>query len=345
MNKFSLYIRRCLDLARNGRFYNQTNPQVGAVLVNRAGKVKSEGFYRAFGGPHAEVACLEGQIGEIDADDTLYVSLEPCNIYGKTPPCSKLILDSGVKRVSIAQADPNPLIEGTSISQLKDAGLELEVGLEDEIAAQNLLPFAVSSRNKRPFIVLKWAQSADGYLSAVNQQTKISNFLSDVLVHKWRAEADAVLVGTQTAVIDNPRLTVRHYYGPNPIRIALDRHGIIPADHHLFDGQSKTIVLGPRRTEASLQKVHFEPYTAYSDLPQVLRRLYDQDIGTVMVEGGAKLLNCLLATDLWDECRIIVSRLRLGEGVVAPAMLLDPYRSLRLSDDIITAYRHPGLKS
>lgn len=295
-----LYIRRCLDLARLGEYYVAPNPMVGAVLVSSDGTVLAEGWHRQFGGPHAEVNCFldadrngisEAQIHEA----TLYVSLEPCSHYGKTPPCAELILQKRPRRVVCSMSDPNPLVSGRGLKMLEDAGIEVTSGiLEDECRRLNKR-FVCLMEQHRPYVILKWAQTADGFIDGnEDKPLVISTPFTKQLVHKMRAENMAILVGARTVEKDRPKLRTTRWKGRDPLRIALDRHP---------EGKDYTDWL---------------VYSDRTDWPFVLDDLAKRGIHSVLVEGGATVLNHILATGIYDEVHIEVGNRAVHEGVKAP---------------------------
>ncbi len=312
-------MRRCLELAQLGEYYVAPNPMVGAVLV-RNGQILAEGWHRQYGGPHAEVNCFreaEG-LGITDfSDTTLYVSLEPCSHYGKTPPCAKLILEKRPSRVVVGQLDPNPQVSGRGIAMLREAGIEVEVGiLEPECRALNKR-FLMLHEHHRPYVILKWAQTTDGYIDNLrsisdseaaiekNGPLVISTPLTKQLVHKMRAENMAIMVGTRTALLDNPGLKTTRWPGRNPIRILLDRHDVVPRDSKIFSPDAETIV-----------------YRDNTDWEFILSDLAARNIHSLIVEGGTTLLNYILSTGIYDEVHVEVSPVTIGDGVAAPAIQL-----------------------
>ena len=313
------YMRRCLDLARLGAYYVAPNPMVGAVLVRADGLIIGEGFHQHYGGPHAEVECLRDVEASACAgqNTTLYVSLEPCSHWGKTPPCADLIVsrsrELGIRRVVAGCTDPNPQVAGRGIEILRAAGIEVTAGvLEQECRELNKRFFCLQEK-KRPYVTLKWAQSADGYIDGprTNGEKKpvvISNALTKQLVHKLRAENMAILIGSGTALMDNPRLMTTHWSGRNPIRVLLDRRGRVPHDYNIFSKEAQTIVLYEEQ-----------------NWQEAVARLGETGIHSVLVEGGATLLNHILQTGIWDEMHVEVNpHQKLGGGTPAPAVSLPP---------------------
>ena len=325
----AVYMSRCLELARKGAYYVAPNPMVGAVLVDRDGKIVSEGWHMRYGGPHAEVHCIRRaeQItvsGERLAvsgktinwgEMTLYVSLEPCSHWGKTPPCADLIVEKGIGRVVVGMQDPNPLVSGQGIARLREHGIEVVVGVLEAECRELNKRFLCLQEKKRPYVILKWAQTADGYLDEwrMDEGTKgesgplvISNPVTKQIVHKMRAENMAILVGSGTALKDNPRLLTTRWSGRNPIRVLLDRRGRVPKDSRIFSDEAETLVM---REEQNWQ--------------EVLQSLAKRNIHSVLVEGGAEVLNHILEDGTWDEIHVEMSPIRLHrEGVKAPLIAL-----------------------
>lgn len=305
MQDFELYIRRCLQLAKLGEYYVAPNPMVGAVLVGSGDVILGEGWHMQYGDAHAEPNCLRNAEDNhpegIDYKHcTLYVNLEPCSHYGKTPPCAELIIDKGIGRVVIGCLDPNPQVAGQGVSMLKDAGIKVHVGiLEDECRALNKR-FICLHENRRPYVILKWAQTADGYIDERRKSGNplvISTPLMKQLVHQQRAENMAIMVGTRTVLMDNPRLLTTHWSGRNPIRVTMDRHRILSPDYNIFSSDSETIV-----------------YHDNTDWKTMLTDLASRNIHSVLVEGGATFLNSIIASQVYDEVHIEISNEYMGEG-------------------------------
>ena len=321
-----LYMRRCLELAEIGLDNVSPNPMVGCVIV-ADGKIIGEGYHRQYGTAHAEVNAINdvfqkhGDLGhELLKKATVYVSLEPCAHFGKTPPCADLLVKHQVKEVIIGNTDPFPAVNGQGIEKLRMAGIKVSHGmLAAEGRALNKR-FFTRVEKQRPYIILKWAQTANGYFTPlINQKKWISNALSKKLVHKWRAEEDAILVGKKTVMTDNPELNTREWPGSNPVRIVIDKQLEIPETSHVYNDQVKTIFLNEVKTDV-ISNNHFvqmEDMTFY--LPQKIAfQLYLMDIQSVIIEGGANILNQFISAGLWDEARIIKSSTNWQEGVTAP---------------------------
>lgn len=317
---------RCLQLAQNGLGKTYPNPMVGSVIVYN-GKIIGEGWHQKAGEPHAEVHAIASvKDRNLLPKSTIYVSLEPCSHYGKTPPCTNLIVDSGIKRVIIGTIDPFSEVAGKGVKKLLDAGCEVRVGiLETECRELNRRFFTFHTK-KRPYIILKWAQTADGFLAPAPQKNRerkpvwITGKYSQQLVHKWRAEEQAIMVGTNTAIADNPRLDTRLWNGNNPVRVVLDQKLRIPPDSHLFDTSVKTVFLTENSSEKrGLENIIFEEVDFSGDIPrQVCEILHRQDIQSLIIEGGRQTLQTFLDANLWDEARIFTGKVNFGDGIKAP---------------------------
>ncbi len=306
---YPLYMQRCLQLARLGEYYVAPNPMVGAVLVDAEGAIISEGWHEQYGGPHAEVNCLNKanyQLSTINYQlSTLFVSLEPCSHYGKTPPCADLIISKGIGKVVIGCLDPNPQVAGNGVRKLQEAGIEVVTGVLEQECRELNKRFICLQEKRRPYVILKWAQTADGVMGVrdaecgVREQPRlvISNPITKQIVHKMRAENMAILVGTNTALLDNPKLLNTHWSGRNPIRVLLDRHHRVPPTARIFSPEAETIV-----------------YSENTDWEFVLSDLAARNIHSVLVEGGAKVLQNILDSGIYDELHIECSSQVLGEA-------------------------------
>ena len=292
------YMRRALELARHGELDASPNPMVGAVIVDPSGRIIGEGWHRRCGEGHAEVnAVASVKDPSMLRDATMYVTLEPCSHYGKTPPCADMIVEKGIPRVVIGTLDPFAKVSGRGVAKLLAAGVEVSTGmLEDECRELNR-KFMTAHRLHRPYITLKWAQSADGYIDG-----RISTHVTSVAVHKMRATNDAILIGSGTALADNPTLTTRDFAGKSPVKVVLDRRRRLPADLRLFN-DGEVIVLSDCR-----------------NLSEAMERLYDRGLTSVLVEGGAEILGSFLSEDLWDEIRVEVSPVCIDGKVKAPML-------------------------
>ena len=318
------WMQRCLDLARLGSGYVSPNPQVGAVLVYQ-NRIIGEGFHQRFGGPHAEVNAVHA-VGITDRsyikESTLYVSLEPCSFHGKTPACTDLILKHQIPRVVIGCTDSSKKVNGKGIQILLKHGVEVRVGLLKEQAESLVRPFLVNDHYQRPYIILKFAQSQNGKMGLTDRQVWLSGPMAKRIVHKWRHECDAILIGRQTALTDNPKLTNRLYFGTSPVRIVFDPQGTLPLHLNVFNGPPKTIVLTNQMDIPDpMPFLKYEStYGNPDQWPDLLTRLLRRHrIGVLLVEGGAHTIQGFLDHGLWDEARVINTPTQIeGPSVQAP---------------------------
>jgi diaminohydroxyphosphoribosylaminopyrimidine deaminase/5-amino-6-(5-phosphoribosylamino)uracil reductase len=324
VNMDELYMYRCLQLAKLGAGHVAPNPMVGAVLVYQD-RIIGEGYHQQCGGPHAEVNCIASVKGSdkgLVSESTMYVSLEPCAHTGKTPPCADMIIKMGIPAVVIGCRDPFTRVDGKGIEKLQQAGVETRLHiLEDECMEMNKR-FICFHTKFRPYIILKWAQTQDGVIgSGTNERLLISGELSSRLVHQWRSEEAAIMVGTNTAALDNPSLTTRFCQGTNPTRIVIDSENKLKQDLKIFDGRVKTIVYNNSRAEKS-DSVEFVALNKNENsLSHILKDLFDKNIQSLLVEGGARLLQSFIDAGLWDEARIITNEeMIIGKGVAAPVL-------------------------
>lgn len=339
MNNDVLYMSRALELAALGREWVSPNPMVGCVIVHED-KIIGEGFHQKFGEPHAEVNAVNSVIDKsLLSEATVYVTLEPCSHHGKTPPCADLLIKHKVKRVVVANVDPFPEVSGRGIEKLRAAGIEVEVGLLADKGEELNKRFFKANRTGLPYVILKWAETADGFIAnADGSPVKISNTTTDITVHRWRAEEDAILVGKNTVVSDNPRLNVRHWIdGKNPIRVILDSKLELDRDKNIFDGTQKTLIFNSvlSKTENNVEFIQSE------DLIDTLKALKSRGINSVFVEGGRQIHESFIRQELFDEIRIIKSSKILSKGMPAPSLpsgiLLE--ENIRILDDQIFFYK------
>ncbi|QDA59974.1 bifunctional diaminohydroxyphosphoribosylaminopyrimidine deaminase/5-amino-6-(5-phosphoribosylamino)uracil reductase RibD [Hymenobacter jejuensis] len=342
-----LMMRRALDLARLGTGFTRPNPLVGCVVTHE-GRIIGEGWHQQYGGPHAEVNALAAVRDQaLLAQSRVYVTLEPCSHYGKTPPCADLLIEKGVREVVVCNLDPNPLVAGRGLQKLRDAGIQVETGLlEAEGRWLNRRFFTFQEKN-RPYIILKWAETADGFLAGrYFQPIHISGELARMVVHQWRAEEQAILVGTRTALHDNPHLNVREWPGLDPTRIVIDKNLSLPPKHHLFDSQQPTLVYTYRQRD-SKPNLDFVVLSEADNLfPQVFADLRQRNVQSVLVEGGPTVLNSLLRAGLWDEVRVLRNPKTLGAGIAAPHFGLAALREhLPLGEDELFVYHRPAAQT
>lgn len=317
-------MQRALDLAAKGAGHVSPNPLVGAVLVHD-GVIIGEGYHECFGQAHAEVNCLNAVKKEhkhLIPSSTMYVTLEPCSHHGKTPPCADRLIKEGVAKVVIAVTDPNPAVHGSGIRILEQAGVEVCVGVMEDAARYQNRRFFTSILKKRPYITLKWAQTADRFIgSGTDERIKISCQETDVLVHEWRSEEDAIMIGKRTALLDNPSLTTRYVEGESPLRIVLDRNNSLPRSLNLFNDGNPVVIInydregidGPVRYKQIRSDVHF--------WKELMCFLHEEHIQGLLVEGGGELLSTMLHEGYWDEARVITNpAMNLLSGVKAPVL-------------------------
>lgn len=320
METHKRYMQRCLDLAKNGLGTTYPNPLVGSVIVYK-GKIIGEGWHQKAGEPHAEVNAIHAvKDKSLLHESTLYVNLEPCSHYGKTPPCADLIVKMQIKNVVIGTIDYNSQVHGKGVERLKQNGCNVKVGvLEKECKALNKRFFTFHQK-RRPYIILKWAETKDGYIFPEEKHHKkepvwISNLYALQLVHKWRTEEQSILVGTNTVLNDNPKLNARHYFGNSPIRIAVDRDLKIPGNYNFYDGELETIIFTEKdAAKTCLHKIDFTKNV----IKQILEVLYNKGVQSLIVEGGAKTLSSFIEDDVWDEARVFVSENYFKGGIKAP---------------------------
>jgi diaminohydroxyphosphoribosylaminopyrimidine deaminase / 5-amino-6-(5-phosphoribosylamino)uracil reductase len=318
MTPDELFMQRALELARLGIGQVSPNPQVGCVIVHD-GKIIGEGWHQKYGGPHAEVNAINSvKDKSLLSKATVYVNLEPCSHFGKTPPCTDLLIAQRVRKVVVANVDSNPLVGGKGLAKLQAAGIETVVGVLDQQARELNKRFFTFVEQQRPYIILKWAETADGFIARSNFDSKwISNEYSRQLVHRWRSEEDAILVGSGTAAHDNPALTVRDWSGRNPVRVVIDRHLKLSDSLHLLDGNTPTLCynLIQEKTEKGTTWVKI-PEAEF--LKNLVADLHQRNIQSLIIEGGAQTLKAFLNENLWDEARVFKARQSFGSGIAAP---------------------------
>ncbi len=335
------YIRRCIELARNGLGTTYPNPLVGSVIVYD-GKIIGEGWHKKSGESHAEVNAVKAvKDKSLLKKATIYVSLEPCSHFGKTPPCCDLIIKTNIPNVVIGTVDPNVKVAGNGIKKLIEAGIHVTVGvLEEECNALNKR-FFTFHKKKRPFIVLKWAESQDGFIAPTEKLEKkpvwITNQYSRQLVHKWRTEEQAILVGTQTAIDDNPKLNARDWSGKNPIRLVIDQNNRIEKNNHIFDNQAVTIVFSKSIDTIKKENTIFEILDFEKNIAeQIVQILYQHQIQSVIIEGGRQTLQTFIDANLWDEARVFVGSIKFKEGTQAPTLAKNQFKKQSIGTDELT---------
>ena len=339
------YIKRCIELAKNGLGTTYPNPLVGCVIVFE-NTIIGEGWHKKSGASHAEVIAIESvQNKELLSSSTLYVSLEPCSHFGKTPPCADLILKYKIPNVVIGTVDPNSKVAGKGIQKLKDSGVNVTFGILEKEGNELNKRFFTFHRKNRPYIILKWAESADGFISPKNKTEQkpvwISNEYSRQLVHKWRSEEQAILVGTQTIIDDNPSLTVRDWVGKNPIRVVIDKENAIDLSSNVFDNQAKTIVFSNKEVTSNSDKIQTIKIDFDTNSTQeIVKKLYNNNIQSIIIEGGRKTLQSFIDANIWDEARVFIGEINLKEGTKAPELNRKINLKVVLKKDTLLLYRN-----
>lgn len=337
MTEEEKYMKRALHLASLGLGTVAPNPMVGCVIVKN-GVIIGEGWHRKYGEAHAEVNAVNSVANQDEiTESTVYVTLEPCAHFGKTPPCADLLVRFKPKQVLIANEDTHPLVAGGGIAKLQQAGISVKTGvLGDEARKLNVRFFTQVEKN-RPYVVLKWAQTADGFVARENFDSKwISNAISRKLVHRWRSEEMAILIGYRTALHDNPHLTTRDWVGKNPVRVVLDREGSLPQHLHLFDGEATTLVITQNANASypNAEEIVISDWNAQA----VLAALQQKKIQSVLVEGGTGTLNLFIKEHLWDEMRVFNSTVNFNSGIKAPRPSGQKIHSQQILNDRLDYY-------
>lgn len=340
-------MQRCIELAEMGLGHTAPNPLVGCVIVHE-NKIIGEGFHQKFGGSHAEVNAVNSVNNkELLNTSTLYVTLEPCSHFGKTPPCADLIVKMGIPRVVISCEDPYPKVSGKGIEILKNAGINVETGvLKEEYEFVNRR-FFTFFKKQRPYIILKWAQTKDGFIDVERSDDKpkitwITNESCRTLVHKWRSEEQAILIGTNTAINDNPELTVRSWIGKNPLRIVIDKNNCLPKNLKVFNDKAQTIIITEKfpenKSEINIETVII-PFSE-NLVESILNELYNRNIQSVIIEGGAQTLNAFICKNLWDEARVFTGDVTFGKGLSAPVLNKLPFTSEMIHESKLEVYQN-----
>lgn len=341
-----VYMRRCLELARLGAGFVAPNPMVGAVLVHQD-RIIGEGWHGAYGGPHAEVNCIHA-VSEEDRhfipESTMYVSLEPCAHFGKTPPCSQLIIDHRIPKVVIACRDPFAAVNGRGIEQLQKAGIEVITGILEAAAIELNRRFFCFHEQKRPYVILKWAQTADGYIASnTAERLLITHEQTNLLVHQWRSEEAAILIGTETALKDNPSLTNRYWHGKSPLRMVIDKQLRLPENLTIFTDGNPLIVFNEEKTVTNGAVQFVQMNRASSFIDELFVYCYTHAIQSILVEGGARLLKSFLNENKWNETRVLTNTtLQIGAGLAAPVIQESfLHHSFQSATDQIDYYTNP----
>jgi diaminohydroxyphosphoribosylaminopyrimidine deaminase/5-amino-6-(5-phosphoribosylamino)uracil reductase len=349
INIIKNYMQRCFELALKGAGSVAPNPMVGAVLVYK-NRIIGEGYHEKYGESHAEVNCIKSVSVEnrhLIQSATMYVSLEPCAHFGKTPPCSQLIIDQKIPKVVIACSDPFLKVNGRGIENLKSAGIEVEYGILEKEAKELNKRFFVFHEKKRPYIILKWAETANHFIASdSDERLWISNEFSNRLVHRWRSEEVAIMVGTNTALKDNPTLTNRLWTGNNPIRILVDQHLKLPAISNLMQGEATTIIFNKYKNETIDHLIYVQIDFEKHVIEQIIAYCYAYPIQSILVEGGAKLLQSFIDSGIWDEARMIQNaNITVEKGIAAPILKKQVLEErIQLSTDTIFFYRNETKK-
>lgn len=333
MTPHEIYIKRCLQIAKNGLGSTRPNPMVGCVIVYN-NNIIGEGYTSPYGGNHAEVNAINSVSNKaLLKEATLYVTLEPCSHFGKTPPCSDLIIKHQISNVVIGSDDDNEKVAGKGIEKLKAAGCNVTVGVLEHACKRHHKRFFTFHNKKRPYIILKWAETKDGFIApeSKNEQKPvwITNSISRQLVHKWRAEEQAILVGTNTVIEDNPSLSTRDWIGENPIRIVIDKDEKLSKSHTVFNADAESILI-------SKDNIDFSKNIAI----QICDLLFEKNINSVIIEGGAKTLQTFIDKTLWDEARVFTGQTEFKKGVKAPIFQGKLISEENILTDTLKIYKH-----
>jgi diaminohydroxyphosphoribosylaminopyrimidine deaminase/5-amino-6-(5-phosphoribosylamino)uracil reductase len=343
------WMARCFDLARRGLGRVSPNPPVGAVLVYEH-RILGEGYHSYFGGPHAEVEAVRSVTPEekhLIPSATLYVSLEPCRITGKTPPCTDLILWEGITDVRVSTNDPNPLMAGSSLGLLRSKGIKITEGILADEGKELIRTFTTNILLKRPHVKLKWAQSKNNYTGIIGEQVWLSQPETGVWVHKQRSEADAILIGARTIETDNPSLTTRHYTGKSAHRVIYDPNGRLYQQYHVFNEDGCKVFYFSTVENAVLEGTHIHKFILTSSedhVTQILAILFANQIGILLVEGGTYVQNMFIKQNMWDEAWVIKTQHELGEGIMAPNVRGRKMGEIRIGDDTIVGITRDSIK-
>ena len=333
MNTNEKYIKRCLQIAKNGLSGTMPNPSVGAVIAYND-LIIGEGFTSKYGGNHAEVNAINAVSDKsLLVKSTLYVSLEPCSHFGKTPPCCNLIIDNKIPNVVIGITDSNTKVAGQGIKKLIEAGTNVTVGILEKECCEANIRFFTFHEKKRPYIILKWAETQNGFIAPLTKNEQkpvwITNEFSRQLVHKWRSEEHAILVGTQTVIADNPKLNVRDWTGKNPIRIVLDLKNRLPADSHVFNNDQQTVIINNKNINSKNNIAQ-----------EIANLLYKQNIQSVIIEGGRQTIQTFIDANLWDEARVFIGNILFENGTKAPIINKSLQSEIKILDDRLLIFRN-----
>lgn len=340
------YLQRCFDLGKLGAGNVSPNPMVGAVVVYK-NRIIGEGFHESYGKHHAEVNALksvEKKALKNIPESTIYVSLEPCCIYGKTPPCTKLIIENKIPKVVVSNVDKTPEVTGKGLEILRKEGINVKADvLADKGNLLSQFRNTYISKN-RPYIILKYAKSRDGFIGKPDEQIWLTNPYSKRLVHKWRSEVDAILIGTNTAAIDNPNLTTRFKFGRSPKRVVLDRHNRLSSNLNVFNSAAETILFSEKETKSkntSLKNITLEKW----NILNILSQLAHLKITSLIVEGGAKIIDSFIQQNLWDEARIFTAPHSIQNGIKAPYLNSEPEKTIEIEKDLLEVFHNKQIGS
>lgn len=345
MTTHEFYMKRCIELAKNGLGTTYPNPLVGSVIVHE-GKIIGEGWHKKAGEPHAEVNAVNSvKDKSLLKEATIYVSLEPCSHFGKTPPCCDLIIANEIPNVVIGTVDPFSKVAGNGIKKLIESDKNVTVGILDDECNELNKRFFTFHQKERPYIILKWAETADGFIAPLSKEEKapiwITNQYSRQLVHKWRTEEQAILVGTNTVLEDNPKLDARDFLGNNPVRIVVDKSGKISEKYHVKDNSQKTIFITESEKFETTENCIYENVIFDKSLAKtIIPILYRHDIQSVIIEGGAKTLQSFIDANLWDEARVFRGKIKFQNGTTAPKLTGFPTTRFDIMDDQLKIFRN-----
>ncbi len=336
-------MKRALELAAQGMGNVAPNPLVGSVIVYED-RIIGEGFHQRYGGAHAEVNAINSvEDKSLLEKSTLYATLEPCNHQGLTPACTELIIANKIPKVVIATIDPNPLVSGKGIARLREVGIQVELGLLEEEARWMNRRFITFHEKQRPYIILKWAETQDGFMDILRENGETGSFAisgkeAKVMVHRWRTEEATILVGSRTVFIDNPQLTARHWEGKDPVRIVIDANLKVPRTHRIFEDRGRTIVFNRLETRPIFNIEYVQLNFAEEILPRIMDYLRYEKLSSVIVEGGAATLGRFLELGLWDEIRRFIAPMKLEAGLKAPIIEGSPSETIQVGEDILEVY-------
>ncbi len=338
--KDEFYMNRCLELAQKALGKTYPNPLVGSVIVHE-GKIIGEGFHQKAGEAHAEINAINSvENKELLKESTIYVTLEPCSHFGKTPPCANKIAEIGFKKVVIGTLDSHEKVNGKGVEIIENAGIKVISGILEKESRELNKRFFTFHEKKRPYLILKWAQSADGFLDKDFKPTQIGNSLTKQLVHQLRSEEHAILVGTYTALTDNPSLTVREIVGENPVRVLIDFELKVPKHFQIYNSEAKTLIFNSIKDSAE-GNVKFIKIEKENFLESLMQKLYEEQIQSIIIEGGSFTLQKFIGQNLWDEAIIIKNEnLVLESGTKAPEFNFDAYHVEDFRDNIAKFYRN-----